>query len=390
MLTKMDAQELVDGLSAVTLGASLLFVARRSAAPLGSRLAFAFGGLCLFFALRAAAAALYAHGLELVEFLTVSFLPLAALLLVEGILRRHAPRLLKMLVTLGAFTIAIALAATDGRLASWYLGTYVVIALSGTTALLVFRERDSLSAQENAGVEALMISGAVLTLLCATDFLPRAAIAPSGIGASIVALVLGANPKSRRESWSALMDVAVMALAAAVAAVALSRVVGLDTMAEQIRIFAVLLSLLFAVGALLRLRRLQGDNASQALARALASADTSSLDGFLAGLSEEPMLAGLRLAQDAMLADYDADTLGSAMVTRAVWTRAALPAAPARARDELGDLMTRLEATHAVLVSRSPLRIVLLTLPTVGSIDESEASLALFHKLATIAAASRT
>jgi hypothetical protein len=390
MLAKMAAQELVDGLSAVTLGASLLFVFGNGRSPVRARLAFAFGGLSVFFALRAAANALDAHGLEVIELLTVCFLPLAALLLAEGVLRRHAPRLLKILVTLGAVALAVALAATGARLSPWFLGTYVVVALLGATMLLLLRERTSLSVQENASVDALMISGAVLTLLSATDFLPMAAVGFSGVGAAIVAFVLGANSRSGRESANAYLDVAAMALVAAIAAIVISHALGLAAAPEQIRMFALLLSLLLVVSSVLRLRHLRVGGDTQGLARALADADIGNLDSFLTDLAREPLLAGLRLAQGAMFTEYDADGLGAAMAARAVWTRASLAAAPARARDELGDLMTRQEATHAVMVSRSPLKIILLTLPAVGFADDSETSLALFHKLATVAAERRT
>jgi hypothetical protein len=89
-----------------------------------------------------------------------------------------------------------------------------------------------------------------------------------------------------------------------------------------------------------------------------------------------------------LLAEYEAPGLAAAMAGRAVWTRAALAgAAPARAHDELADLLDRAEATHALMVSSAPLRIALLTLPGVGPNDDAETNLALFRKLAAVAAA---
>jgi hypothetical protein len=52
----------------------------------------------------------------------------------------------------------------------------------------------------------------------------------------------------------------------------------------------------------------------------------------------------------------------------------------------LSDLMVRSEASHAGLISRNPLRIALLTLPEIGEADGAVTDLALFCKLAAIAA----
>ena len=53
---------------------------------------------------------------------------------------------------------------------------------------------------------------------------------------------------------------------------------------------------------------------------------------------------------------YDAPALAAAMAERAVWTPGALAAAPLpdRARDELADLLETTEATHALMVSAAP------------------------------------
>jgi hypothetical protein len=105
----------------------------------------------------------------------------------------------------------------------------------------------------------------------------------------------------------------------------------------------------------------------------------------LNSLARQPLLADLRIAEGDMLAEYDAPGLGEAMAARAVWTRVALQdGVPERAREELGDLLSRSEASHVVMISRAPLRIALLALP--GADPGVEIALALFHKLAAVAA----
>lgn len=391
MLDRLPAQALIDGLSAVALGASVFVVARTgSVSPLRPRLGFAFGGLCLFFAARAASAAWGSQALSLLTEVIGCALPLAALVLAEGLLRRHAPTLLKALVTLSAVTVAASILVMNGRppASSWALGGYVVLSLVGVTVLLMTRDRASLSRQENAGVEALIVSCAALTLLSVTDFLPQAPIGLSGVGAAMVAYALSANPSTSHEARLAMGNLLVICALAALGGMPLARVLGVDDMTGTARLGAIVLAMLLAVGAVLDARR-RTSRLTGGFALALADADTSSLDTFLGSLAAQPLLAGLRLAQGPLVADYDQTALGAAMTARAVWTPAALsdPLTPiaARAREELGDLMARTEATHALLISPAPLRIALLTLPGAGPTDEAVANLALFRKLAAVA-----
>jgi len=393
MLDRLAAQELVDGLSAIALGASVLVVARR-ASPLRAQLGFALGGLCLFFAMRAAAGACGSHVLNLATLEIVGVLPLAALLLAEAMLRRHAPRMLKVLAALGAAAMPAALIVTDGRapMSSWGLGGYVIASLAGVTILLVTRDRASLSRQENASVDLLMASGVLLTLLSLTDFLPQAPVGLSGVGAASIAFAIGAHPGAGQPVKRVVIQVLATGLAAAACALAFAHPLGLTTPVGQVRLGAILLALLLSAGVVLTLYQRETVGV-EGFASALARADTSSLDGFLETLASQPLLAGLRLAEGPLLADYDAAGLGVALASRAVWTRAALSEpwrdADPRARDELDDLMARTDATHAVMVSPAPLRIALLTLPGVGPADDAETDLALFHKLAVLAAQER-
>jgi hypothetical protein len=391
MLTRLAGQELIDGLSAVTLGASVFKIAQRKASSLmRPRLGFAFGGLFVLFLARTAFYVLDWDFLHLLALTVVCALPLAALLLSEGVLRRHAPWTLKVLVTLGAAAMAVLLIARDGRApaATWWLGSYVIPSLALIVMLLLTRDRASLSRQENASVTALVASGALLTALSVTDFLPQTPVGLSGVGAAGVAFVLGVNPSTRRETLAVLTKVLAMSLVAAAGALAFAPAFGLGSLDEIVGLGAILMSLLLASNALLDLGRRGAERNAQDFARALSLADTTDLDSFLASLADQPLLAGMQLAEGAMLAEYDAKALGDAMASRAVWTGMVLGDKQAeiamRVRDELGDLMARTEATHAMMVSRTPLRIALLTMPDVGPARDIEVDLALFRKLAAL------
>jgi hypothetical protein len=393
MLARPLAQALVDGLSALSLGAAAFAVARNGPrAPLRLRLVYAFGGLCLFFAARSAAAVWADPALGLLTLLVGSALPPGALILAEGALRRHAPRAVKAAVIIGAVATDIALVAAKGEppASSWVLGGYIVATLLTVMIMLVSRDRSSLSRQENAGVDALVVAGALLTLLSLTDFLPAAPVGLSGVGAAAAAFVLSANPTSTRDAGQVLTDLGATAALGILGALALAVALGALDLREQARLSAVVVSLLFAAGAILSARRLQADSPARGFRQALAAADLADLEAYLNSLAHQPLLAGLRLTQGAALAEYDCTALGPALAARPVWTRPVVedPGSPLprRAREELEDLMARHESTHAMLLSQSPLRIALLTLPSLGPAGPDAVDLALFHKLAAVAA----
>ena len=393
MLTRPAAQELLDGLSALSLGASAFVVARFGlASALRSRLGFVFVSLCLFFAVRAGTDGLGSQVLGIIDQMIACVLPLAALLLVEGALRRHAPKALKAFVVFGGLAIAnvLLVPATHVMATRIVLGTYVIGTLVAVTVLLVVRDRSSLSRQENAGLDALAVPGVLLTLLSISDFTPSLPVGLSDVGCAMLAFVLAANPSSRREARGVLGQLLIIASVVVIGEPAFAYTFAMTAPPEQVRLGAILLALLLATAAVLRVRDAREGGTTQSFARALALADTRNVDAFLDSLDDQPLMAGLRLAGDAQLGEYDRDGLATALAVRAVWTRAVLRDATVpvatRPREELADLMTRTDATHAVMISRDPLRIALFTLPGGGVADFAETDLALFGKLAAVAA----
>jgi hypothetical protein len=389
MLDRLAAREMIDALAAVALGASALVALKKGpASPLRGRLAFVFGAQCLFYASRALAVVV--PGAFLLALYVVCVLPLAGLLLAEGVLRRHAPRALKALVTAGALVTAsiLTLAGSLALQAGWILGAYVVVSLSLVTLLLLCRDRASLSRQENASVDALMAAGAVVTLSSVTDFMASAPVNLSGVGAASVAFVLAASPTSARDVGRVLRDVAVLAAVAAAAGWAFALKLDLNGLPAFVRLWAVLLSLLFAAIAVLTARRRRLDRGTRAFDVALAEADLASLDRFLESLTDQPLLADLRMADPVQLTDYDQPGLAAALASRPVWSATTLAEAAMadRSRDELADLMARTETTHAVMIASTPLTIALVTLPASGAVEAMEAHLALFGRLAAVAA----
>jgi hypothetical protein len=392
MLDRPQAQALVDAFSALTLGASAVVLTGRPSA-LRSRLAFALAMLCLFFGARAVFGAFGEPLLEMTSLLVACLLPLAALLLAEGMLRRHAPPALKVLTTAGAAIVGATILFSGGAApaSTWGLGAYVLLSLSAITILLLSRDRASLSRQENVAISALIAGGSMVTAASVTDFLPAAPVGLSGIGAAVVALILVANPTAIRDSVRVLAELAVLAVLATLMACVLTAAEGHAAAVGPARLAAILLSLLLAGDVLVSALGRGGGRFDRRLIHALAGADLADLDRFLESLADQPALADLRMAEGDQLSEYDTTALAAALAGRPVWTPAALASqAPlTRPLEQLADLLERTWASHAIMISALPLRIALLTLPEGGSSLDLETDLALFGKLASIASRSR-
>jgi hypothetical protein len=397
MLDRYTAQGLLDGMAALALGASVTRLARQgSASPLRARLGFAIGGLCLFFVTRSIFEIVNWSALRVAVLLIVCSLPLAALILAEGVLRRHAPALIKALVAIGGGVMAVAIAVSKGAepASSVGLGGYVLASLGAATGLLLLRDRKSLSPQENLSVDTLLVVAVLLGLLTVSDFLPPAPIGLSGVGAAVLAYVLEeASPNSRSDSARVASELGVMVFLAAIVALALAGPLAIAQPAPTFRLAALLLALLLAAGTVMGALRQRGGRTLLDFNAAMARADTASLEGFMQTMGDQPLLSGLRLVEGSALADYDAEHLAAAMAARPIWTRDGVArgdaTVPTSGKEALADLMARMEATHAMMISSAPLRIALLTLPDLSLAGEMEIDLALFRKLAAIAAGNR-
>jgi len=393
MLTHAAAQGLSDGLAAVALGARVLTAARRGpASPLHVRLITTFGAMCVFFFCRALADETGNHALVQAARLLACLLPPMGLILIEGAMRRHAPTAVKIGITFGAAALALALAAFGIDWAWWNLlmGSYLTLSLLAGTVLLLTRDRASLSHQENANIDALMVATAGLMLLGLSDFVDELPLGMSGLGAALLVFFALANPHSRHGVRRALIELMFVATIAGIFTAGLGYGLALTQPADLLRFGVVNLVFGIALTTVIAGVRERPGQASHALRAALARSDTSSLAAFLDHLKDQPLLSGLRLAEADLLADYDPGVLGASLSIRPVWTRRDLGDStlqdPVGGCEQLNDLMARTEASHAALISRTPLRIALLTLPDMGVADGAEIDFALFCKLAALAA----
>jgi hypothetical protein len=318
-------------------------------------------------------------------------MPLAALIVAEGLMRRHAPAWMKRVFLGGAVLFAALALLRPASLNSFTvisLGSFVAGGLAAVALLLALRDRRELAPAENAAISALGLGLVVALPFVASDFRFAAGLSPVRAGglallifiyAAVRLAVAGAGGRA------VLVDLAIALFGAGGAFVTFVAVMGMPDAATALAFLAVILGLVHVILIVQGLREREAAFARLSLIAALAEAPARPLDAFIDRLLGAPALERAVLLEGPALADYDGAILRESL--------AALPAASLSEARGLGPggaalaaLIEAHEGTHGVLVSEEPLRVLVVNMPALSAGPEVSLQLTLLHKLAAGAA----
>lgn len=327
---------------------------------------------------------------RLLTLVSAALIPLAALLWAEGLLRRHAPVGMKRFVAAGVVVFVLLaplpVAWLDpARLTAQML--FQLVALAAIGALVLRRDKTSLSAAENRAVERIALSLVLILPLLVTDYRIEALPVPVRMGGLAIlflcwlGLTLSRATSSHRD---VVQGAAVLGLCALVAGWAIGRLAGLGAVgvvqAASMALAAGLVAAIHAEG-----RRLLGEARRESLLRHMARGDISSSAAFLRGLQDHPLAGGAMLLGPDDLAELDLDLLQRGFAQSPVRARAGLEAEPdAALREQLAFLFARFEATHLVAVGARPLRLLTLAMPQLTNTPGAETELAAVQRMAML------
>lgn len=393
-MIRVETQALLDGFAAAGLAAYVTtLIVRRAASPLTPRLVFLFGVMSLFYVVRSLAVRSGWPIFAGATFAAISIAPLAALLLAEGLLRRHAPRPMKIAIfAASALSLGFALFTTShvafgSRIA---LAAIVLLSLVAILILLWTRDRKSLSRAENAAVRRLAVGLVIVIPLIGTDFsgLVASPIGFSPIAALVIVLLALSNGVSdARDVW---IDAAVIAGTTLALTCGLIEQLDVGSLDDRVRLFALVGAALITMTLVARIQPFGAAGRRTSLRQRMAAADTGSLNAFLGDLTGEPMLKDLSVLTKPDLADYHPETMARTLARQPLWSVAALQTGDATLsdaeREPLLDLLARADATHVGLLSRSPVQIGLVRLPDLMSNTEAEIDLGLAFRMARLTA----
>jgi hypothetical protein len=321
-------------------------------------------------------------------------LPLAALILAEGLMRRHAPGWMKRAMLAGAIVFAVIALVRPAAFDVVFviaLGGFVAGGLGATAILLVLRDRRTLAPAENAAISALGI-GLVLALpFVASDFLHAAGLSPLRAGGLALLVVVYAATRlvsTGADGRAVLADLALATFGAGAAFCTFVTIMGRPDTVTGLAFMSVILGLVLVILIVQGLRERDAALGRQSLLAALAEAPSRPLDAFIDRMLDSAALESAALLEGPRLADYDGAALRASLGAQPVASLA-----DARARGPAGEplvvLLEAHEGTHAVVVSETPLRVLVVNMPGLAAGPDVSLQLKLLRKLAVAADAGR-
>lgn len=370
-----------------TLAAMAVVRIRPDRDGLTSRLVFALSLVSLVLAMRLLAWNVHQGIFETLTRLFAAWVPLGALLVLEGLQRRHAPKLLKQGTLAGGVLFSV-LAFVSGNL-GLPLYALLVFQLGSFAAiyLLTFTESDQgLTAQEKRVIVRIRFALPIVVAFLASDYGVFEQMVP--VRASGVAILFfcwmaisSANGTTGRRD----------AAFAFIITVVLGAIIGLSAtaMAQMDWAFAIQLSAMALCACILALVLNEAVNALAVTRRndimiALAAADASSANAFITSIAATSPLEGSTILDESELDQFDIPTLRAAFDIRPVLRSTDIAALPDDARQQFESLFVTHDATHLLMLAASPLRIMATTLPSVGRSSAVETELALVQRMASL------
>lgn len=392
----MTPEVWTDSTTSVCAALGLLIVINRmnatKANPLTARFRAALGLLAALMLVRVAA---WISGSALIGALTMilaGLVPLMAVILTEGLLRRHAPAALKWLVAGGTMAFAI-VAVLPGlitpELHSAALMSFQLISLGAIGLTVVFRSRADLAAEENRALDRMLLSLLLILPLLIGDFrtpwlnLPLRTGAIAILGLAWLSLGLGHSSVSAR--GVILGFVGLLALVA-VTSLVLARITGVD-LRTTAQIGGVILCVLLLLAIARDAQALRAETRADSVLRHLAHGSLTDPQAFLAGLQGIVGVDEAVVLTPSDLGDFDQPRLAR------IFTEDPLRAAAANGNlspddsDQLKWLFTRFEASHALLIRVQPLTLLVLNRPAIGGAELAELELRAVQRMAALLSA---
>lgn len=326
--------------------------------------------------------------LDLATFLAAALLPLAALRIVEALLRRHAPLPFKAgaVAGAGALWIMALLPIVPRDLAVAALAAFQLLGFGALGLLVLRRDRESLSAAENAMVDRLALSLLLILPLALTDFRLGPLDAPvrmSGIAILFLCwLAIGHRQHGADRPCEILAALATLGAAMLGAGLAVSALAGLDAR-TAVQVVAVFAAAMLLAQVHLGLRQVRRDRGASGLLHYLATAPTDDPDAFLQGLRRVGPTARAALLSGPALGDFD--TRFEALFDPDPLLSSATRRGDAPAAEQADWFFARFDATHAIRVGRAPLKLLAVNLPAMAQTPELENELRLVARLAAAA-----
>ena len=391
MTPEVIADSIVNLCGAIGLGVAMIALHRRDPrGPLTRRLLLALGVAALLFLVRGVAWWTGSPWLDRLSLIPAALVPLSALIVTEGILRRHAPKAAKVTAVLGAVLLGFGSALGLERFATAYSIMLSLFQLAGFATcawLLAMRDRSTLMASENRGIGRLAVGALIVIPFIVTDFQALAPDMPvrlGALGALLVVtaiLIAGGGSETRRQGL--LMTTLRLSSSALLGAAAAC--VSADVDAGQIvRFCAIAIAGVLTIGLMTDTLRAFFESQVPGVLTSVAASTARTRDQLIAELAGHPLFESARRYRERELAGYDPALLRDFLSTRRVLRRAEAPwglTTTDPAVERLASLMKANHATHAIVLAHDPVDLIILAVPVISADPATETALALVRRL---------
>lgn len=394
MSVSVIADSIVSLCGAIGLGVAMVALHRRDPrGPLTARLLWMLGAVAALLLARGIAWWTDSAWLDRLSLIPAAAVPLGALLVTEGALRRHAPRWAKIAAVAGAILLGLGGVLALELFGSSYsilLSLFQLAGFATCAALLASRDRATLLAAENRGIGRVTLGAFVVIPFIVTDFsvlAPDMPVRLGALGALLVVtaiLIAGSGAETRRQG----LAMAALRLSSAtllgVAAACLSP--DFDA-AQMMRFCAVAISGVLTIGLMTDTLRAVLEAQEPGVLNSVAASSAETREQLMAELVRHPLFESARRHREAELAGYDPPLLREFLAERRVLRRSQAPwgrLATDPAVERLVSLLKAGHASHIIVLSHDPVDLVVLAVPVMSADPATETALALLRRLLTL------
>lgn len=391
MTSALIANAIVNLCGAIGLGVAMLALYRRDAHnALTARLVIALGIVALLFLVRSAAWLTGSSMLDDLSVIPAAAVPFGALIVTEGMLRRHAPRAVKLGLVAGAIVLGLGGALGLGHFDIAYALTLALFQVGSFAAcawLLATRDRQSLLASENRSIDRVTVGAIVVLPFIVTDFqalMPNMPVRLGALGALLMVtavLIAGSSDEAR---WHGVLLSGLRLLGAALLGLAAAFVAPDVDAAQVARFSAVAVSGVLALALVTDTLRAYLESRAPGVLSTVAISPATTRDQLIAELLHHPLFESARRCREGDLTDYDPAALRLRLATHRVMRRSDapwghVPTDPAVER--IASLMAASSATHLVVLSPDPIDVLLLAVPVISADPATETAIALVRRI---------
>ena len=274
-------------------------------------------------------------------------------------LRRHAPRAVKIAALAGAVVLGIGGIIGLERFATpyalrWRCSSWP--ALPTCAVLLAARDRAALMASENRSIARLAVGALVVMPFLLTDFrvlFPDIPVRLGALGALLtvtVMLIAGGGAETRRHG---LAMMALRLISSALLGMAAAFIAPDVDAAQIVRFCAVAVAGVLTIGLMTDALRALFESQEPGVLNSVAASPAATREQLMAELSHHPIFESARRFREAELAAYDPPLLRDFLAARRVLRRPDAPwglIATDPAVERMVSLMTAHSATHVIVL----------------------------------------